>query len=125
MAIAPTQSIGYVQNATPSISPIVDIVERRTYGDSTTYYPMPYLSKQNFFFYKSAYEMDMMKMIDLVAEAQEHIDQGISTILYVDSNTSTRELVRYYLYAHHKGLKSLYYTRTKNLSISECSSCSV
>ena len=64
-------------------------------------------------------------MIDLVAEAQEHIDQGISTILYVDSNTSTRELVRYYLYAHHKGLKSLYYTRTKNLSISECSSCSV
>ena len=125
MAIAPTQSIGYVQNATPSISPIVDIVERRTYGDSTTYYPMPYLSKQNFFFYKSAYEMDMMKMIDLVAEAQEHIDQGVSTILYVDSNTSTRELVRYYLYAHHKGLKSLYYTRTKNLSIEECSSCSV
>lgn len=125
MAIAPTQSIGYVQNATPSISPIVDIVERRTYGDSTTYYPMPYLSKQNFFFYKSAYEMDMMKMIDLVAEAQEHIDQGVSLVLYVTSETSTRELVRYYLYAHHKGLKSLYYTRTKNLSISECSSCSV
>ena len=125
LAIAPTQSIGYVQNATPSIAPIVDIVERRTYGDSTTYYPMPFLSKQNFFFYKSAYEMDMMKMIDLVAEAQEHIDQGVSTILYVDSNTSTRELVRYYLYAHHKGLKSLYYTRTKNLSIEECSSCSV
>ena len=125
LAIAPTQSIGYVQNATPSIAPIVDIVERRTYKDSTTYYPMPYLSKQNFFFYKSAYEMDMMKMIDLVAEAQEHIDQGISCILYVDSNTSTRELVRYYLYAHHVGLKSLYYTRTKNLSIEECSSCSV
>ena len=125
LAIAPTQSIGYVQNATPSIAPIVDIVERRTYGDSTTYYPMPYLGKENFFFYKSAYEMDMMKVIDLVAEIQEHVDQGISTILYVDSNTSTRQLVRYYLYAHHKGLKSLYYTRTKNLSISECSSCSV
>lgn len=125
MAIAPTQSIGYVQNATPSISPIVDIVERRTYGDSTTYYPMPYLSKQNFFFYKSAYEMDMMKMIDLVAEAQEHIDQGVSLVLYVTSETTTRELVRYYLYAHHKGLKSLYYTRTKLLSVSECESCAV
>lgn len=125
LAIAPTQSIGYVQNATPSIAPIVDIVERRTYGDSTTYYPMPYLSKENYFFYKSAYEMDMFKMIDLVAEAQEHIDQGISTILYVTSETSTRELVRYYLYAHHKGLKSLYYTRTKLLTMSECESCSV
>ena len=125
MAIAPTQSIGYVQNATPSIAPIVDIVERRTYGDSTTYYPMPYLSKQNFFFYKSAYEMDMMKLIDLVAEAQEHIDQGVSLVLYVTSETSTRELVRYYLYAHHKKLKSLYYTRTKLLTMSECESCSV
>ena len=114
-----------MQNATPSIAPITDIVERRTYGDSTTYYPMPYLSKQNFFFYKSAYEMDMTKMIDLVAEAQNHIDQGISTVLYVDSNTSTRELAKLYLYAHHKGLKSLYYTRNRNLTITECSSCSV
>ena len=30
LAIAPTQSIGYVQNATASILPIVDLVERRT-----------------------------------------------------------------------------------------------
>lgn len=125
LAIAPTQSIGYIQNATPSVAPIVDIVERRTYGDSTTYYPMPYLSKQNFFFYKSAYEMDMFKVIDLMAEIQEHIDQGVSVVLYVDSNTSTRTMARYYLYAHHKGLKSIYYVRMKNLSISECESCSV
>lgn len=125
LAIAPTQSIGYVQNATPSIMPIVSVVETRTYGNSTTYYPMPYLDKSNFFYYKSAYQMDMMKMIDLVAEIQEHVDQGISTILYVNSETSTSQLVRYYMYAHLKGLKSLYYTRTKNLSVSECESCSI
>lgn len=125
LAIAPTQSIGYVQNATPSIAPIVSVVETRTYADSTTYYPMPFLDKKNFFFYKSAYQMDMMKVIDLVAEAQEHIDQGISTVLYVDSNTPTSQLVRYYMYAHFKGLKSLYYTRTKLLTATECESCSV
>lgn len=125
LAIAPTQSIGYVQNATPSIAPIVSTVETRTYGDSTTYYPMPYLSKSNFFFYQSAYDMDMMKVIDLFAEAQEHIDQGISLVLYVDSETPTSQLVRYYMYAHHKGLKSLYYTRTRLLSATECESCSV
>lgn len=125
LAIAPTQSIGYVQNATPSIAPIVSTVETRTYGDSTTYYPMPYLSKSNFFFYQSAYDMDMMKVIDLFAEAQEHIDQGISLVLYVDSETPTSQLVRYYIYAHHKGLKSLYYTRTRLLSATECESCSV
>ena len=125
LAIAPTQSIGYVQNATPSIAPIVSVVETRTYGDSTTYYPMPYLSKNNFFFYQSAYDMDMMKVIDLFAEAQEHIDQGISLVLYVNSETPTSQLVRYYMYAHYKGLKSLYYTRTRLLSATECESCSV
>lgn len=125
LAIAPTQSIGYVQNATASILPIVDLVERRTYGNATTYYPMPYLTPYNVFSYKSAYHMDMFKMLDLIAEAQRHIDQGISTTLYVDSNTTTRELVRYYLYAHHIGLKSLYYTRTKNLAFEECVSCAV
>ena len=125
LAVAPTQSIGYVQNATPSIAPITNIIETRTYGDSTTYYPMPFLGKDNFFFYQSAYEMDMMKVIDLYAEAQEHVDQGISLVLFVDSETPTNQLVRYYMYAHHKGLKSLYYTRTRLLSATECESCSV
>ena len=69
--------------------------------------------------------MNMMNVIDLVAEMQEHVDQGISTILYVTSETSTRELARLYIYAHHKGLKSLYYTRNKNLSIEECIACAV
>lgn len=125
MAIAPTQSISYIQNATPSVMPIVDHVESRTYGNSTTYYPMPYLSIENFFYYKAAYNMNMMNVIDLVAEMQEHVDQGISTILYVTSEMTTRELARLYIYAHHKGLKSLYYTRNKNLSVEECIACAV
>ena len=125
MAIAPTQSISYIQNATPSIMPIVDHVESRTYGNSTTYYPMPYLSVENFFYYKSAYNMNMLNVIDLVAEIQQHVDQGISTILYVTNEVSTRELSRLYIYAHKKGLKSLYYTRTKNLTVEECIACAV
>ena len=125
LAIAPTQSIGYVQNATASVLPIIDLVERRTYGNSTTYYPMPYLDEDNIFLYKSAYKMDMIKLLELIAEIQQHIDQGISTTLYVDSNTTTRELIRYYLYAHYLGLKSLYYTRTKNLSFEECTTCAI
>lgn len=125
LAIAPTQSIGYIQNATPSVGPITEIIERRTYGDSTTYYPMPYLSRKNILLYKSAFNMDMFKVIDLISVIQEHIDQGISTTLYVDSETSTKELARYYLYAHKKGLKALYYTRTKNLAFEECLTCSI
>ena len=42
LAIAPTQSISYVQNATSSVMPIVDQIERRTYGNAETFYPMPF-----------------------------------------------------------------------------------
>ncbi|MGN7470544.1 class 1b ribonucleoside-diphosphate reductase subunit alpha [Brevibacillus sp. SAFN-007a] len=125
LAIAPTQSISYIQNATSSVMPIVEHIETRTYANSTTYYPMPYLSQENYFYYKSAYVIDQFKVIDLIAEIQEHVDQGISTVLHVNSNISTRELARYYIYAAKKGLKSLYYTRTKHLTVEECISCAV
>ncbi|MFC5700118.1 class 1b ribonucleoside-diphosphate reductase subunit alpha [Cohnella faecalis] len=125
LAIAPTQSISYVQNATSSVMPIVEPIETRTYANSTTYYPMPFLSRDNFFFYKSAYQMNQFKVIDLIAEIVPHIDQGISTVLHVNSDVTTRDLARYYIYAAKKGLKSLYYTRTNRLSVEECISCAI
>lgn len=125
LAIAPTQSISYVQNATSSVMPIVDQIERRTYGNAETFYPMPFLSPETMWYYKSAFNTDQMKLLDLIATIQEHVDQGISTILYVNSEISTRELSRLYVYAHHKGLKSLYYTRNKLLSVEECTSCAI
>ncbi|KIL38900.1 ribonucleotide-diphosphate reductase subunit alpha [Gordoniibacillus kamchatkensis] len=125
LAIAPTQSISYIQNATSSVMPIVEPIETRTYANSTTYYPMPYLSRDNFFFYKSAYQMDQFKVLDVIAEIQAHVDQGISTVLHVNSDVTTRQLARYYIYAAKKGLKSLYYTRTNKLSVEECVSCAI
>lgn len=125
LAIAPTQSISYVQNATSSVMPIVSPIETRTYANSTTYYPMPFLARDNIFYYKSAYQMDQFKVLDLIAEIQAHMDQGISTVLHVNSDISTRQLARYYIYAARIGLKSLYYTRTNMLSVEECIACSV
>lgn len=127
MAIAPTQSISYVQNSTSSIMPITEQIEKRTYGDSTTIYPMPFLTNENMLFYKSAYNTNMLKMIDLVSVVQSHVDQGISTTLFVTDDETTRDIARYYIYGYKKGLKSLYYTRTKMLRElnNECLSCSV
>lgn len=125
-AIAPTQSISYVQNSTSSIMPITEPVEVRTYGDSTTIYPMPFLTNENILYYQSAYRMDMKKVIDVVATVQEHVDQGISTTLFVTDDKTTRDIARNYIYAYKKGLKSLYYTRTKLIRDSnECLMCSV
>ena len=125
-AIAPTQSISYIQNATSSIMPITEPIEVRTYGDSTTIYPMPFLTNENILWYQSAYRMDMKKVIDVVATVQEHIDQGISTTLFVTDDKTTRDIAKYYIYAYKKGLKSLYYTRTKmTREDTECIACSV
>lgn len=124
MAIAPNQSTAYIMNATASVMPIVDVIEVREYGDSTTYYPMPFLTNENYFYYKSAYDMDQFKVLRLISVIQRHIDQGVSTILHTNSKDSTRDLAKYYIYGHKMGLKSLYYTRTRKSTIDECVSCS-
>lgn len=125
LAIAPNQSTSYIMSSTASVMPIVDIIEVREYGDSTTFYPMPYLDYDNIFYYKSAYDMDQIKILKLMSTIQKHVDQGISIILYTKGKDTTRDISRFYLAAHKLGLKSLYYTRTKKTNVEECFSCSV
>lgn len=124
LAIAPNGSTGYLMSATPSITPIKQIVEERTYGNSKTYYPMPHSDIASFM-YESAYTMNKKKVIDVIATAQKHVDQGISFELCITSDENSRNLIKYYLYAHYQGIKTLYYTRTKKLKIDECESCQV
>jgi ribonucleoside-diphosphate reductase alpha chain len=126
LAIAPTGSISYIRNATPSVMPCTHEIEPRTYGTSTTYFPAPFLSRETKWMYaKSAFDMDQNHIIDMVAVIQQHVDQGISCTLFVDGDISTRKLARYYIRAGKKGLKSIYYTRTRNKAMEECLSCTV
>ncbi|MCY8098345.1 class 1b ribonucleoside-diphosphate reductase subunit alpha [Bacillus atrophaeus] len=124
-AIAPTGSISYVQSSTAGVMPIMERIEERTYGNSKTYYPMPGLSPQNWFFYKEAYDMDMFKVVDLIATIQQHVDQGISFTLFLKDTMTTRDLNKIDLYAHHMGIKTLYYARTKDTGQEGCLSCVV
>ncbi|MBM6849199.1 ribonucleoside-diphosphate reductase subunit alpha [Bacillus licheniformis] len=124
-AIAPTGSISYVQSSTAGVMPIMERIEERTYGNSKTYYPMPGLSAKNWFFYKEAYDMDMFKVVDMIAIIQQHVDQGISFTLFLKDTMTTRDLNRIDLYAHHKGIKTLYYARTKDTGQEGCLSCVV
>jgi ribonucleoside-diphosphate reductase alpha chain len=125
MAIAPNQSTSYIMSSTASVMPIVDTIEVREYGDSTTFYPMPYLTNDNYFFYKSAYDMDQLNVLKLMSVIQRHVDQGISVILHTKGTDTTRDLAKLYMYAHKLGLKALYYTRTRKTLIDECVTCSV
>lgn len=125
LAIAPTGSISYVQSATAGVMPIMEKIEERTYGNSKTYYPMPFLTTDNWFFFTEAYYMNMFDVVDMIATIQQHIDQGISFTLFLTDQMTTRDLSRIDLYAHHKGIKTLYYARTLDTTQAECISCSV
>ncbi|MEC4031960.1 class 1b ribonucleoside-diphosphate reductase subunit alpha [Bacillus inaquosorum] len=125
LCIAPTGSISYVQSATASVMPIMERIEERTYGNSKTYYPMPGLSPNNWFLYKEAYDMDMFKVVDMIATIQQHVDQGISLTLFLKDTMTTRDLNKIDLYAHHKGIKTIYYARTKDTGQEGCLSCVV
>jgi ribonucleoside-diphosphate reductase alpha chain len=128
-AIAPNASTGYLMNATPSVLPITKLIEIRTYEKLKAIYPVPYLSPETIGYYVEAYDMDQKKMIDVIAALQKHVDQGISTTLFIKSDATTKDLVQYYMYAWRKKLKSLYYTRTKKIANVEealgCESCMV
>lgn len=122
-------SISYLTNSTPAIMPVTELIESREYGKSKTHYPMPYLSQQTAWMYKTAYETNMRDMLNVVRAAQEHIDQAISCTLFVQGDIATNELATHYIYAWKLGLKTLYYTRAlhqdKTTELIECVSCAV
>lgn len=125
MAVAPTGSISYVSHATASIMPITEKVETRTSNKARTIYPMPHLSEETEWYYEEAYDIDQRRVLDTVAVAQKHVDQGISCTLFIPNGSTTKTLQRYYIYAYAKGLKTLYYTRMRKQSVDECLSCVV
>lgn len=148
LAVAPTGSISYVNEATASIHPITQRIEERTEGKrGKVYYPVPYLSDETIPYYKTAYDIDQRLIIDTYAVAQKHVDQGLSMTLFlkedlpeglyewkVDSEyptkKTTRDLNILRNYAWKKGIKSVYYIRTytedgDTIGANECENCSI
>ncbi|THF85522.1 class 1b ribonucleoside-diphosphate reductase subunit alpha [Deinococcus sp. KSM4-11] len=125
MAVAPTGSISYVSHASASIMPVTEKVETRTSNKARTIYPMPHLNETTEWYYEEAYDMDQRRVLDTVAAAQRHVDQGISCTLFVPASVTTRTLQSYYLYAYRLGLKTLYYTRLRKTNVQDCLSCVV
>lgn len=66
--------------------------------------------------FKTAFEIDQRWIIELAADRQEYIDQGQSLNLFFDSNASNKAMSDTHILAWEKGLKSLYYLRSKAAS---------
>jgi ribonucleoside-diphosphate reductase alpha chain len=148
LAVAPTGSISYVNEATASIHPITQRIEERTEGKrGKVYYPAPYLSDETIPYYVSAYDIDQRRIIDTYARAGKHVDQGLSMTLFLRSELpegmyewkvgsehptkkTTRDLNILRAYAWKQGVKSVYYIRTftedgEEVGANYCESCAI
>lgn len=134
MAIPPTGSISYINNASASIHPITSLIEIRKEGSlGRVYYPTPHLSKDNMEFFKDAYEVGPNALIDVYAEANKHVDQGLSLTVFMKETATTRDVNRAQIYAYSKGIRTIYYLRLRavnsdmldGLNVNECVSCAL
>ncbi|XOQ36161.1 MAG: class 1b ribonucleoside-diphosphate reductase subunit alpha [Lactococcus sp.] len=142
LAVAPNGSISYINDVSASIHPITQrIEERQEKKTGKIYYPARDLATDTIPYYTSAYDMDMRRVIDVYAAATKHVDQGLSMTLFLrsempvglyewktDTKQTTRDLNILRNYAHHKGVKSIYYIRTftdngDEVGANQCESC--
>lgn len=118
-AYAPNGSIGYLSDSTASIHPIVSPIEIRKEGKlGRVYYPAPYLSDDTLPYYKDAYKLGYKPIIDVYAAMTQHVDQGLSLTLFWNDTVTTRDMNKAYIYAFSKGIKTIYYGRIKQESLS-------
>ena len=61
----------------------------------------------------TAFEIDPMKIIDLAADRQQYICQAQSLNLFFPSRVKGSELHAVHYYAWKRGVKSLYYLRSR------------
>lgn len=117
-AIPPTGSISYINHATASIHPVTSPVEVRKEGKlGRVYYPQYGVTNEKVESIDSAYAIGPNPIIDMYAVASPWVDQGMSLTLFFPDTATTRDINRAQIYAHKKGLKSLYYIRTSAKSV--------
>ncbi len=117
-AVPPTGSISYINNSTSSIHPIASRIEIRKEGKlGRVYYPAPFMNDENLEYFQDAYEIGYEKIIDTYAAATQHVDQGLSLTLFFKDTATTRDINRAQIYAWRKGIKTMYYSRIRQLAL--------
>lgn len=124
MAIAPTSSTSIIAGTTAGTDPVMDRYFLEEKKGSIVPRVAPQLSDDTFWLYKTAHQMDQNWIIDAAALRQRHLDQSQSVNLFIDQSVTFRGVMDLYLRAWSKGVKTLYYVRSKSLEVEECETCS-
>ncbi|MGG2091357.1 ribonucleoside-diphosphate reductase subunit alpha [Bacillus sp. S13(2024)] len=123
-AVAPTGSNSVING---SVSPALDAMYEVVYqeekaGMRTTMIP-PNYSPKTMWFYKSAFEMDEMWSLKIIAAAQKHIDQSISHNMHLHKSVKASEMLRLDNAAWEMNMKTIYYTYQDTNDINRSEGC--
>ena len=123
-AVAPNGSTATIAGTSEGVDPVMARFWLEEKKGSIIPKTAPNLSWENFWYYNSAYNIEQKLCIQVNGIRQRHIDQGQSFNLYITTNYTMRQIMNLYIEACKCGVKSIYYVRSKSLTVSECDSCS-
>ena len=124
MAIAPNGSTATIAGTSEGVDPIMSRFFLEEKKGSIVPKTAPQLCDDNYWYYNSAYNIDQAWSVKINGVRQRHIDQGQSFNLYITTNYTMRGIMNLYIEANKCGVKSIYYVRSKSLTVSDCESCS-
>lgn len=124
LAIAPTSSTSILSGTTPGIDPIMRKFFLEEKKGSMLPRVAPELSPRTYWYYKPAHYIEQTWSVRAAGVRQRHIDQAQSMNLYITNDYTLRQVLRLYLEAWRRGVKTIYYVRSKSLEVEECESCS-
>lgn len=120
LSIAPTSNISIVSYTTQTIEPIYKQKWMEENAGGIIPSVVPNLTLETLPYYKSAYNIEQVKLVELAAIRQRFIDQGQSLNLFFKlENTTGKDLHLTYLRAWELGLKSTYYLRSESKTVEE------
>lgn len=124
LAIAPTSSTSILSGTTPGIDPIMRKFFLEEKKGSMLPRVAPELSPRTYWYYKPAHYIEQTWSVRAAGVRQRHIDQAQSMNLYITNDYTLRQVLRLYLEAWRRGVKTIYYVRSKSLEVEECEFCS-
>lgn len=124
IAVAPNGSTATIAGTSEGVDPVMARFWLEEKKGSITPKTAPNLSMDNYWYYISAYNIDQSWSVKMNGVRQRHIDQGQSFNLYITTNYTMRQIMNLYIDACKYGVKSIYYVRSKSLTVEDCESCS-
>lgn len=123
LAIAPTSSTSIIAGTTAGIDPVMNRFFLEEKKGTIVPRVAPGLSDETFWLYKTAHQIDQEWVVDAAGIRQRHLDQSQSVNLFITHDYSFRRILDLYLRSWEKGVKTLYYVRSRSLEVEECETC--